>query len=439
MRWWNLVCLLGMLSGGLASAHDAIPGAPQTEPIALVGGKVFPISGPPIEHGTVLFDNGRLVAMGEKVKLPPKTRQIDVRGKHVYPGLFDAHTNVGLVEIQAVRATVDERESGEINPNVEALKAVNPDSEMIPVTRSNGVLLALTSPEGSLLAGKSAVVQLDGWTWEEMSLKSTAALHLYWPSMSPQRASADAAKAKKWSEHRDETLGEIKQAFDDAAAYRTAREALGDKQPLDARWEAMLPVLRGELPVMIHANEVQQIQAALSFVAERKLKCILHGGYDAEHCLDLIKAHKVPIIIDGTYRLPMRGDDDYDAAYTLPERLRKAGVPFCIAGGGRHVTANSRNLPYHAANAVAYGLPAEIALRSITLAPAEILGVADRVGSLEAGKDATLFVCSGDILQTETQVEMAWIQGRAVDLTDRQKQLYRKYQEKYRQQAEVGE
>lgn len=433
MRWIHFISMMALFATTVASAHDSVPGAPQQEPIALVGGKLFPISGPAIENATILFERGRIVAVGDKVKLPPKTRKIDVRGKHIYPSLFDAHTNLGLVEIPSVRATVDERETGAINPNAEAIKAVNPDSELLPVTRSNGVLLALTSPAGPLIAGKSTVIQLDGWTWEEMTLKQNAALHIFWPSMTPMRHWQNPTPPKKQAEGRDKALQELKQAFADAAAYRRAREALGDKQPIDARWEAMLPVLRGEVPVMIHADELRQMQAAIAFAAQHKLKLIIHGGYDAELCLDLLKAHKVPIVVEGTYRLPLRAGDDYDAPYTLPERLRKAGISFCIAGGGRHATENSRNLPYQAANGVAYGLPADAALRAITLSPAEILGVSDRVGSLDVGKDATLFVASGDILATESQVEMAWIQGREVDLNDRQKRLWNKYQEKYRQ------
>lgn len=429
--------LLGATWVAPLRAHDSIPGAPQTKPIALMGGTIFPVSGKPIEQGVVLFDQGRIVAIGKDVELPADAQQIDVTGKHVYPGLFDAHTNLGLLELPSVRASVDDRETGAINPNVEAIKAVHPESELIPVTRSNGVLLALTAPTGTLLTGRASVIQLDGWTWAEMALKTDVGMHLHWPNESPQRDWRNPAPIKKQLEQRDELLKTLRQAFDDAAAYRTAHQAQADRGfewddfPRDLRWEAMLPVLDRKQPLIVGANQLTQIQAAVAFAQRHKLKLIIHGGYDAELCADLLQRHQVPVIIEGIYRLPLRPGDDYDAAFTLPQRLRAAGVTYCIAGGGRHATENTRNLPYHAAQAVAFGLPADEALRSITLAPAEILGVADRVGSLEVGKDATLFVADGDILETATHVEQAWIQGRAVDLSDRQKRLWHKYQQKY--------
>lgn len=439
MNFTNIRCLL-VLIGLLAcaaqvNAHDSVPGAPQKGPIALIGGKVFPISGDPLDKGIVLFDQGRIVAVGTEVELPEGTLKIDVAGKHVYPGLFDAHTNLGLIEVPSIRATLDERETGLINPNVEAIKAVHPDSELIPVTRTNGVLLTLTAPGGPLVTGRSSVIQLDGWTWEEMTVKTDVAMHLWWPNERPVRDWRNPLPLKKQLEIRDERLTALKQAFDDAAAYKTAREAAADDErpyPVDARWEALLPVLAGKQPLLVVADEIEQIQAAIAFTESRKLKMILHGGTDAMKCVELLKRHQIPVILEGTYRLPFRGDEEYDAPFTLANRLREAGIPYCIAGGGRHATENTRNLPYHAAQAVAFGLPAADALRAITLSPAEILGVADRVGSLAAGKDATLIVADGDILETATHVEKAWIQGRAVDLTDRQTRLRTKYELKYR-------
>lgn len=425
---WLLVC-------SSVWAHDSIPGAPQKGPIALVGGKVFPVAGEPIEGATVLFDEGRIVAVGKDLELPEKVEKIDVAGKHVYPGLFDALTNLGLVEIPSIRATVDEREVGLINPNVEAIKAVHPDSELIPVTRANGVLLALCAPGGSLLTGRSSVIQLDGWTWEEMSLKTDVGVHVLWPLERPVRDWRNPLPLKKQAELRDEAIKALKQAFDDAAAYQTAREAAGDSEQfaIDARWEGLLPVVKGKQPLIVTAHEVQQIEAAIAFALDRKLKLILHGGFDALHCAPLLKKHNIPVILEATYRLPLREDEAYDAAFTLPQRLRAAGIRFCIAGAGRNATENTRNLPYNAAQAVAFGLSHEDALRAITLSPAEILGVADRVGSLEAGKDATLIVTDGDILEATSHVERAWIAGRRVDLSDRQTRLRAKYEQRYPQ------
>ena len=431
----RLVCiaalLIGLSSSVVALASPEIPGAPQTVPIALVGGTVHPVSGPSIEDGVVLFRRGRISYVGRRRSFPEDTEIIEIAGKHVFPGLCDAYTNLGLVEVNRVRASVDHAEAGQLNPNVRAQVAVNPDSELIPVTRSNGVLLAVTVPTGGLMAGKSAVLQLDGWTYEDLTVKAEVGLHINWPSISPtnewwvERSTASRLKQST------EALRALQQAFDDARAYHRSRQT-GSSQPADIRWEAMGPVIKGELPLIVTANELQQIQDAVAFAVRNKVRLIIYGGYDAAHCAATLVEHGVAVIVGNVYRLPRRRDDDYDAAYTLPDRLRRAGVKFCISGSGRFGAANVRNLPYHAATAVAYGLPREDALRAITLSPAEILGTSDRVGALEKGKDATLFVANGDPLLTATRVEAAYIQGRRVQLSDRHKRLWRKYREKYR-------
>jgi imidazolonepropionase-like amidohydrolase len=431
------ICLLFFASATLsltALASPEIPGAPQTRPIALIGGTVHPISGPPIREGTVLFDKGRIVSVGKNVELPPGTKLIHASGLHVYPGLFDAYSNMGLVEINAVRATRDGEETGTLNPNVKAQVAVNPDSELIPVTRSNGVLLCLTAPSGGLISGRSSVLQLDGWTYEDMTLLPDAGMHIDWPRMAPVSDWWVEQSAKEQLAERDKALESLRQAFEDARRYLAAREARPDDPP-DARWEALRDVLAGELPLIVAADDRQQIQAAVAFAAREKVRLILYGGYDAPLCAALLKRHRVPVIVGGVYRLPQRRDDAFDAAYTLPKRLHEAGIPFCISGAGRFGASNVRNLPYHAATAAAYGLPVDEALKAVTLYPARILGVEQRVGSLEREKDATLIVTTGNPLETASQVEMAFIQGREVDLSDRHKRLWRKYQEKYRRMS----
>lgn len=407
-----------------SQAAPEIPGELSKQPVALVGGTVHPLSGPSIPGGTVLMEGGKIVAVGKDVMVPPTAKVIDVAGKHVYPGLIDAHTNMGLVEINSVRATVDDTETGLINPNVRAQVAVNPDSEIIPTTRSNGVLLTLTAPSGSLITGRSSLLQLDGWTWEDMTVRSDVALHIRWPDM--------AANGEPGGGAGREQLDALRGAFEKAKLYAAARRAPGSRQPLDVRWESMLPVLDGKMPLMIQADDSQQIQAAVAFAQQQNLKMILHGGYDAPRLIPLLKQQQIPVVIEGTYRLPLRRSDAYDAAYTVPEQLHRGGVKYCIASAGRFGASNVRNLPYQAANAAAYGLPVDEALKAITLYPAEILGVADRVGSLDKGKDATLFVASGNPLETETQIEAAYVQGRPVELNDRHKRLFKKYEEKYR-------
>lgn len=418
-----------------AWASPQIPGPAQNKPIALIGGTVHPVNSGEIVEATVLFDQGRIVAVGKDVPLPENVDKLDVRGKHVYPGLIDADSHLGLVEIQAVRATVDEIETGRINPNVRAISAVNPDSELIPVTRSNGILVAVTSPDGPLVCGKSGLIQLDGWTWEQMALKQECALHIHWPRIAPiQNWPTDDAAAIHMGD-KAEMVQELKRAFHDARMYWEAKKAAqaANAKPaeLDVRWEAMIPVLEGKLPVIVEAEEIQQIQAAVAFFQKEKVKMIVFGGYDAPLCAELLKKYDIPVIVAAVLRLPMRPHDAHDTAFTVPRRLHEAGVRFCIAGVGR--MGNMRNLPYHAAMAAAHGLPRDEALKALTLYPAQILGVAERLGTLEAGKDATLIVTTGDPLDIRSRVTNAYVQGRKVDLNDRQKTLWKKYQEKYRQ------
>jgi imidazolonepropionase-like amidohydrolase len=419
-----VVCVAGVVNG-----NPEVPGSPQKQAVALRGATIHPVSGPAIEGGTLVFDGGKIAAIGREVALPEKAEVIDLGGKHVYPAMFDAMTDLGLVEINSIRATIDSREIGQINPNVRAVVAVNPDSELIPVTRSNGVLLALTAPFGGLVAGRSAVIQLDGWTWEEMALKADVALHIEWPRpLGPRRAGEDEEGGPRPADGTEQ----LRQMLADARAYAAARQA-DPGFARDARWESLQDVLAGKLPVIVHADDARQITAAVAFAEQEKLKLIVAGGYDAPKCASLLKKHDVPVIVGGIYRLPRRRADAYDAAFSLPAELQAAGIRYCISSSGRFGASNVRNLPYHAATAAGFGLTEDEALKAITLYPAQILGVADRVGSLEVGKDATLFVADGNPLDTPTQVAAAWIQGRSVELNDRHKRLYRKYEEKYKQ------
>jgi imidazolonepropionase-like amidohydrolase len=423
-----------------ACASDQIPGAPQKKPIVLKNAVVHTITGLPIEDGMIAFDKGRVTDVGKTISIPPGADVIDVQGRHVWPSLIEAHSQLGLKEISSTRATLDYSETGTINPNVSAHVAVNPDSELIPVTRSNGVLIALSAPTGGLVSGKASVMQLDGWTFEDMTLKPDAALVINWPRLSTaptRRAGPGPTEAS--AESRSSGMKTLRDLFDQARTYANARQANPGSQPFDSRLRAMQPVVEGKVPLMVAADRADQIQSAVAFAVEQNVRIVIFGGYDAESCAELLKRYSVPVIIDAIHKDPRRDHDDYDAAFTLPERLRKAGVKFCISGSGRSESWNTRNLPYQAATAAAYGLPYEDAVRSVTIWPAEILGVADRVGTLEKGKDATLFVSDGDPLETETQVTAAWIRGRKVDLSSRHTQLFEKYTEKYRQLSDSAE
>lgn len=437
MRWalaaW-LMCGLGVAWG-----HDSIPGPRQVRPVAVVGGTVHTVSGPVIEGGVVVFDAGRITAVGRagEVAVPAGAEVIDASGKHVYPGLIDAYTDLGLTEIESIRATRDAQETGSVNPNVRVEVAVNPDSEQIPVARANGVLLTITSPRGGLVSGQSACLRMDGWTWEEMLVRGGVGMNMNWPNVNrpggrTASAAASAGATGSGPETTADPLRAVRQLIADARAYLAARQADPDFPP-DLRLEAMRGVVQGRVPMVVNADGAETIASAVAFAVGEKLRLVIVGGYEAERVAPLLREHGVAVVINGVHRNPNRRIEPYDGPFTLAARLRDAGVTFAITGN--RAAAFSRNLPYHAATAAAFGLTRAEALRAITLSPAEIFGVADVVGSLDVGKEATLFVADGDILDTESLVTHAWTQGRSVDLTSRHTRLWQKYQEKYRQLA----
>lgn len=430
--------LVALLSLSHASASNQIPAPRQNRPIALVGGTVHTVSGATIEDATILFDGGKITAIGHNVDLPKGTEEFSVVDKHVYPGMIAANTSLGLVEIGSVRATRDYAETGPINPNVRAEVSVNPDSELLPVARANGLTMAQSVPLSGLISGTSALITLDGWTWEDLTYEAPVGLHVFWPSMTVSTSWWNRQSKEDQLKTRDKNLREIKSAFEDARAYARAKSTENRRSvphhDSDIRWEAMIPVLEKKVPVFIHANGIHEIQAAIDWVTAEDLDMVLVGGYDAWRVADLLVEKDIPVIIADIHRRPQRRWEDYDAPFTLPLKLHEAGVRFCIAtGGGGFGSAHVRNLPYHAAMAVAYGLPKEVALKSLTLYPAQIFGVDDRVGALEVGKEATLIVTDGDPLEITTNVEMEFIEGRQIDLSSRHTQLYEKYRAKFEQ------
>lgn len=396
----------------------------------LGGADLHTISHGVIEKGEILVRDGKIAALGVRVDAPAGVQRIALDGKQVYPGLIASDSLLGLTEVDAVRATVDIAESGAINPNARSLVAIDADSELLPVARSNGVLTVHVVPrpgEDGLLTGQSALIKLDGWTWEDMTLVASVGVHLAWPSTRTppwlpapaQEKAAEAARRK---------FAAIDAAFRDARSYQAARKQ-NPQSPTDLRWEAMLPVLEGRQPLFVHANEAVQIRDALALAQREKLRLVLVGGMDAWHFADTLKARGIAVILGSAHQLPQRRWESYDSVYTAAGKLAAAGVRLAIANEGG--ASDERNLPYQAASYAAFGLGRDAALRAITLGPAEILGVDQRLGSLEVGKDATLFVADGDALESFTKVERAWIQGREVDMSNKQTRLYEKYRGKY--------
>ncbi len=407
-----------------------IPGAPQRQPIALVNATLYTVTNGVIDSGTVLFDNGRIVAVGRNVPIPPNALRIDCTGKRVYPGFITAFSQLGLVEIDAVRATRDATEVGDFNPNVIAATAYNADSEIIPTVRAHGVLLAHCAPLGGLVSGRSSVMQLDGWTAEEATLRRVAGVVVSFPSLSLRQEWWERRPAEERRKEQEERLRKLYDFFELARMYARAAAA-GTVTAPDLRFEALRAVFQDSLPVFVIADEYRQILEALRFARHFGLRMVLVGAADAWRCIDELRTAGVPIIIQQVHRLPRRDEEPYDIAYRLPALLERAGIPFAIA---EEHTWPQRNLPFNVGTAIAFGLSPEAALKSITLWPAQILGIADRVGSLEVGKDATLIVCSGDPFDVRTnRVEYAFIQGRPVDLSSRHTRLAEKYRQRYRQ------
>jgi len=421
------------------NAQIARPPQPQATPLLLQGATLHRVSAPPLVRGQLLVVDGRIAAVaaeGEALTLPPGTQTLRLDGLQLYPGLVAANTQLGLVEVPTVRGTVDVQERGPLNPNAHTLTSFHADSELVAVTRADGVLtveVAPVSPRGGLLAGRSAVMQLDGWAWPDMALAPEHALHLHLP---PTRAVADENDDDEGTPAPTSAvqnrLRQLDDALAQARAYAAQREAdLAAQRPAarDLRLEALAPYAAGRAPVFIHAQELSQLRHALALTERHGLRTTLVAGPDVVALAPLLKARGIPVLVDGVQKLPLRRDDPIDAAETVPARLHAAGVRFAIARqGGMRAAPNTRNLAHEAAAAVAHGLPHDVALRAITLDAAALLGVDALVGSLDVGKLATFFVTAGDALEPSTRVQRVWVRGREIDPRNRHTRLMDKYQ-----------
>jgi imidazolonepropionase-like amidohydrolase len=419
--------------GPAGSGIRAVSAQTSQDTYAIRNARIVTVTGPVIENGTVVISNGKIAAVGSNVTVPSGARIIDATGLTVYPGMMDANTEIGLTEIDSVAGSVDTNEIGDNNANIHVDVAIHPDSSHTAVARANGITTVLTAPRGGLIAGQSAILNLDGWTPREMVLKSPAAMHVNWPGGGGRGGEFGGFGAQRsvteLRREQDTQIENLKKILRDAAAYGDARDARGKdpslpKQDLDLKLEALVPVARGQMPVVINVNAERDIKNAIAFAGEMKLKAIISGGAEAYKVADLLKAKNIPVIVGPVLRLPSRDDDPYDAAFANAGLLWKAGVKIAFQTGD---SSNVRNLPYNAGMAAAFGLPKEEALKAVTIYPAEILGVADRVGSIEQGKIANLIVTDGDPLEIRTQIKHVFINGRDIPLTSRHTELYEKY------------
>ncbi len=426
-----LVVLLALSSARLAGQAAASPAAPAPPAVfAIVGATIHPVSGPDIAAGTLLVRDGKIASVVSGAAAPAGVPVVDGTGRHVYPPLFPPLTVLGLEEISAVKATLDVEELGQINPAARADVAMNLDSELLPVARSGGVLLAGISPTGGIISGSVAAMKLDGWTREDATLKAPAAIAVEWPSLAIDRSPEASRSVKAQEKARDEALEKLKKAFRDARAYGKARAAEGTagvpRHDFDPGLDALRPAIDRAIPVVVHAQRLAQIRDAVKWAAEEKLRLVIWGGADAWRMAGELASAGVPVIVESPLDLPQREDEAYDVQFANAGLLDRAGVRVIFNDGGSD-GSNVRNFPQLAATAVAYGFPREKAVAALTLEPARILGVDARVGSLEAGKDATFIVTDGDILDLRSHVVAAYVDGRALDLTDRQKRLYERY------------
>jgi imidazolonepropionase-like amidohydrolase len=432
-----LLCLLDFLYFPFVPTIHA-----QSQPAnayAITHTKIFTLTGPAIDDATLVIRDGKIMALGANIAVPVGAQVIDAKGLQVYPGLFDPITQMGLREIGAVSATVDSAETGTFNPDAVAAEAVLPSSEHIPVTRAAGITEVLAVPASGgfdsftsqgVLGGQASAIHLAGWTISDMLIKKSVAMVLRWPEIETDSFdfSAFSRKQKPFKEAKEEYDKQVNELTDWIERARHYALAMGHGGPADyqrdLKLEALVPVTRGELPVLVFADRAREIRAAVDFCDKQKLKMILAGGAEAHKVKDLLRSKSVPVILRPMLTEPLEEDDPYDRLLAQPAELASAGVKFAF---GSFDNSFARRLGQQAANAAAHGLPYEEALKAVTLYPAQIFGLADQVGTLETGKVANLIVTTGDPLELTTDVRYLFIKGQLTSTDNKQKALYEKY------------
>jgi imidazolonepropionase-like amidohydrolase len=407
----------------------------QAEPAKLFikNATIVPVVGERIEGGSILIEDGKIKAVGKALQAPADAKVIDASGMFVYPGFIDSYSHLGLAEIGAIPSTTDYREMGKENPELRVAWAINPHSVHFGTGRVTGTTTALVAPSGGTFPGISALIKMDGWAFPEMVVKEVATSFINFP-MTPRPVGEGVAVQKEAKEDVTSKLVEkIRDYLKEARRYLELKKlAVGDpsvKTPeYNAKYEALGPVLDGTLPVIVSVEKAKDIELAIKFVQDEKLKAIFRGCAQGFKVADKIKQSGIPVIIDSLYTGPSEPEDGYDAPYRNVVELAKTGVLISFSSGDS--PAQGKDLPYHAAKAVAFGLPEEEAIRALTINPAKIFGVADRLGSIEAGKDADLLIATGDPLDMKTEVKQLVINGRAIDMSNWWETLYDKFKKR---------
>jgi len=433
----QLVFLAALLGLTLLSIYSfPLPAAAQTEDkaevTAIVGARIVPVTGPVIESGSILIKNGRIADLGANISIPSGAKVIEARGLVAYPGMIDSYSWLGLEEISGVRATVDNRETGRINPQVKAIEALRYDSMHIPIARANGIVAAVVAPSGGLISGQSTLVKLDGWTNREMVIKESLAMIIELPALRRGRGEFAGFRGQQPQVTTEKTLDELRQIFEKARMYEKRREAarkniLLPPPDFDEASHFLLPVVKGELPVIFSVHADKDILQTIKFVQEEKIKAIFYGVEQGFKVAKEIKEAGIPCIIGSLYSLPPVWEDGYDALFLNPVMLNQAGVKISFSSSS---ASTAKDLPYHAAKAAAFGLKPEEALKAVTIYPAEIFGVDKLLGSLEPGKTASIVLADGDLLELGTKIQKVFIDGKEVSLENRYTELLKKFEQR---------
>ena len=422
--------VLALMLGASAAWAQPTPGAEQSRSMLILGATAHLGTGDVLEDCAVGFRDGKIDYVGRSFQVNRQKYDdiVDATGQHLYPGFIVTNTTLGLQEIGAVRATQDQYEVGTFRPNVRSVIAFNTDSEIPPTVRTNGVLMGQITPRGGVVSGSSGVVHFDGWNWEDAAMVMVDGIHLNWPSTHHRHRSdgkVDIQRRKTYDQQRHE----IERFFGEAQAYAAAPRG----SVMDVRHEGMRGLFDGSLCLYVHTNDARAITEAIHFKRDLGIeRMAIVGGYDAYLVADLLRENDVAVMLQSVHSLPRFADDDVDLPFKLPKLLMDEGLTVALQVDKRMTEMNSRNLPFYAGTARAYGLTEEQAIQALTRNPARILGIDDQVGTLERGKVATMFLSEGDALDMRTNsLTHAWIEGRDIDLDNRQRQLYRKFQTKY--------
>jgi len=427
---------LGFLAG---HAQETVLPAPPQKGLVIIKNAIIHVgNGTVIQNGSILIRDGKIEKVGENISTSTdNAKVIDANGKHVYPGIILPVSNLGLVEVSSIRATTDVREIGDMNPNVRSIVAYNTDSKVINTLRSSGILLANIVPQGSFLAGTSSVVQLDAWNYQDAAYKTDGGMHLYLPSLMPRPGGGRfGGGGGRFGPQQPTGTDPVKEGLEKIEGlktfFREAQAYLADpaRKQTNLKYEAVKGLFDKTQKLYVHGNTVRQMLVAIDFVKQFNFDVVIVGGSDSWQIADLLKQHNISVVLAQMHNLPTAEDDDVDQPYKAATALKKAGVLFSISDDDPQT--RGKNILYNAGTAATYGLDKEEALQAITLNAAKIMGVDDKTGSIEAGKDANIVISEGDILDMRTsKVTDAFIQGRQIDLTDKHKLLYDRFNQKY--------